>query len=81
MPYEVFHIALHLQSSVAVQERHVHALLEGAAEEHMVRLRGITQRAADQAASDARFKELQHVDEVGSASLRQVTCCQTICEA
>ena len=50
---------------LGVQERHVHALLEGAAEEHMVRLRGITQRAADQAASDARFKELQHVDEVG----------------
>lgn len=42
----------------------MHSLLETAAEEHMVRLRGITQRAADQAASDARFKELQHVEEV-----------------
>ncbi|CAL8463713.1 g3247 [Coccomyxa elongata] len=52
-----------IQLYLTTQERHVHALLEGAAEEHMVRLRGITQRVADQAASDARFKELQHVDE------------------
>ncbi len=48
----------------------MHSLLETAAEEHMVRLRGITQRAADQAASDARFKELQHVEEV-SVMLRK----------
>ncbi|EIE27758.1 hypothetical protein COCSUDRAFT_64368 [Coccomyxa subellipsoidea C-169] len=52
-----------IQLYLTTQERHVHSLLETAAEEHMVRLRGITQRAADKAASDARFKELQHVDE------------------
>ncbi|KAK9917910.1 hypothetical protein WJX75_009504 [Coccomyxa subellipsoidea] len=52
-----------IQLYLTTQERHVHSLLETAAEEHMVRLRGITQRAADQAASDARFKELQHVEE------------------
>jgi hypothetical protein len=42
----------------------VRALLEGAEQEHMVRLRGLTQRIADQAASDARFKELQSLEEV-----------------
>ena len=47
-----------------MQERHVHGLLEGALEEHMARLRGMTQRVADKAAADARFKELQHLEEV-----------------
>ncbi len=47
-----------------MQERHVHGLLEGALEEHMGRLRGMTQRVADKAAADARFKELQHLEEV-----------------
>lgn len=47
-----------------LQESHVHGLLEVAEQEHMVRLRGLTQRAADQAAADARFKELQHLEEV-----------------
>lgn len=42
----------------------MHGLLEGALEEHMARLRGMTQRAADKAAADARFKELQHLEEV-----------------
>lgn len=30
----------------------------------MGRLRGMTQRIADKAAADARFKELQHLEEV-----------------
>ena len=42
----------------------MHGLLEGALEEHMARLRGMTQRIADRAAADARFKELQHLEEV-----------------
>lgn len=42
----------------------MHGLLEGALEEHMARLRGMTQRIADKAAADARFKELQHLQEV-----------------
>ena len=42
----------------------MHGLLEGALEEHMARLRGMTQRIADKAAADARFKELQHLEEV-----------------
>jgi hypothetical protein len=46
------------------QERHVHLLLEAAAEEHMVRLRAVQQRSAEAAAADARFKELQHLEEV-----------------
>ena len=46
----------------------MHGLLEGALEEHMGRLRGMTQRIADKAAADARFKELQHLEEVRPAS-------------
>ncbi len=42
----------------------MHGQLEGALEEHMGRLRGMTQRIADKAAADARFKELQHLEEV-----------------
>ena len=46
----------------------MHGLLEGALEEHMGRLRGMTQRIADKAAADARFKELQHLEEVCSST-------------
>ena len=42
----------------------MHLLLEAAAEEHMVRLRAVQQRSAEAAAADARFKELQHLEEV-----------------
>ncbi|CAL5224212.1 g6858 [Coccomyxa viridis] len=54
-----------IQLYLTTQERHVHGLLEGALEEHMGRLRGMTQRIADKAAADARFKELQHLEEAG----------------
>ncbi len=46
----------------------MHGLLETAEQEHMLRLRALTQRAADKAAADARFKELQHLEEVSLAS-------------
>ena len=48
----------------------MHGLLEGALEEHMGRLRGMTQRIADKAAADARFKELQHLEEVSPPPLQ-----------
>lgn len=44
------------------------SLLEGAGAEHGVRLRGVQQRAAEAAAADARFKELQHLEEVPAVS-------------
>ena len=65
-----------------MQERHVHGLLEGALEEHMGRLRGMTQRIADKAAADARFKELQHLEEVRpsiSACCFCLAFCRLVC--
>lgn len=41
--------------------------MHGLLEEHMGRLRGMTQRIADKAAADARFKELQHLEEVSAS--------------
>ncbi len=54
------------------------ALLEAAGQEHGVRLRALQQRAAEAAAADVRFKELQHLEEVRSGPTWLLSGCLCI---